>query len=162
VDRLPTDDEWSLPNLQLWAVGYNGNLYDTFDASKVLWAVTNGIPSRTGFDVGKAVWISYLRLPDPSNPSYQGAGNNPFFVQFGFVSLPRDDFAGGPCVNCQLQIVYPGAGRTTGFPDCNVGPQDLFYFATAYGMSCSLVPYADMNADGTIGPQDTFTFIANY
>ena len=46
VDRVPTGDEWqswlqSGCDLQLWAIGYNGNPYAV---SKVLWAVTNGLP----------------------------------------------------------------------------------------------------------------------
>jgi ABC-type phosphate transport system substrate-binding protein len=138
------------------------NLYQPW---RFLWQLTNGVPttSTTNFDNARALFVSYCRLPNPANHAYQGSTTSNYIDQEGYINIPRDDFAGGPCLKDDLTTIVPPAGCTSGFPDNTVGPQDLFYFATAYGAAAgTLNPYADMNADGSVGPLDTFIFAANY
>jgi hypothetical protein len=169
VDRAPTLSEWqSTSNLQVWALGYNGiiNTGNPYTATKVLWAVTKGTPQAGTGDSVKAVWISYLRLPDPTNLRFMGdyykSPHPNFITQAGYLTLGRDNFAGGPVITNQGQTYIPHSGQTQVFPDYTVSATDLFYFAAAYGDVTHVNPYADMDANGRVSPNDIFMFLSNF
>jgi ABC-type phosphate transport system substrate-binding protein len=144
-----------------------------YKPNRLLWQVTNGIPTTSTNDVAKSVLISYQRLPDPTNPAYMGnyedSPHDNFIAQEGYINMLRADFTGGPVLDSNLNVFGAAQGlkptQTQGFPDNNVTPADIFYFAYSFGQystSGVLNPYADMNADGAINPNDIFIFTANY
>jgi hypothetical protein len=175
VDRLPTVAEWqSNSALQLWIIGYNGpvNLYYPqypYDASKVIWAVTNRVPSSVTVQNAMSVFIDYLRLPNHYNPSYMGDYKDipgaSFPAEAGYNLTSRADFIGAPTVDANLNPYTTGPSQTQSIPDGVVGVSDFFYFAAAYtqyNTNHQLNPYADMNADGKVTISDFFIFAGNY
>jgi hypothetical protein len=125
-----------------------------------------GIPHVGTNDVYKGQFISYLRLPDYNNNNYQGDYENsprPNFIALeGYITPARDDFAGGQVLDSNLNPYTPSLYQTQTFPDSKVDQFDLYYFAAAYGRATDVNPYADMNADGAIGPNDVYIFSANF
>jgi hypothetical protein len=126
-----------------------------------LWHLTAGVPTVGSADAAKSVWISYMRLPDPTNPNYLGSyassPNLNFISQEGYINILRDDFTSANSLGNEAR-----PGQTQYAPDNLVTPLDLYYYAGAYSTPGPLNPYVDLNADGVISPQDTYIFTANY
>lgn len=140
-----------------------------YKAWRNLWTLTAGIPQAGTADAKTSVLISYLRLPNPSNPGFMGdyseAPGLSFSEQSGYIPTSRADFTGAPVLKDDLTPYTPLSTQTQGFPDGVVNVYDFLYFTSAYSayyQSSLLNPYADLNADGAISSSDFFIFNGNY
>ena len=111
VDWPPTDNEWkSMPDLQLWAVGYGGDANSNFTASELVWIVTNSpLNASAQQDTAKGLFISWTRLAAMQN---QDKYHNPA------------DFAGGTPIDSNLDPYTAAQGllstQTQTIPDGQV------------------------------------------
>ncbi|MCW4025004.1 MAG: substrate-binding domain-containing protein [Candidatus Bathyarchaeota archaeon] len=128
-----------------------------------LWHLTDGIPAVGSEDAAQSVWISFMKLPNATNPDYQGdyayvedLCEENFVSGEGYMNMLRDDFTSDISTGNGAR-----PGQTQYIPDNAISPLDLYYFAGNYGSSL-LNPYVDMNADGQYSPTDTYIFARNY
>jgi ABC-type phosphate transport system substrate-binding protein len=140
-----------------------------YKAWRNLWTLTAGVPSSVTENMKISTFISYVRLPNPANPSYMGdysdAPGASFAAQAGYIPTYRADFTGAQTLDDALNPYTTSSGQTQSIPDGVVGISDFFYFAAAYtqyNTNHQLNPYADMNADAAVNISDFFVFAANY
>ena len=160
VDRPPSIDEWgSMPNLQLWAVGYSGNLPlkgQNLDPMNLLWIITDSnLIRNVGADSAMSVFASYIR--NNINDCLTGSG---------FAALSLADNSGGLDVDSTNNTYAPLPGQTQRIPNGIADGTDFIYFCSAYikyyAGSGTLNPLADINVDGKVDGIDFIKFVAAY
>ena len=154
VDRPPTVAEWaSMPNLQLWAVGYGGDPNVDFNASGLVWMVTNNqLSTGATEDMAKGLFISWAHKTAMQN---QDLYHN------------LDDMTGARDVDSNFNLYTPpsGSNQTQSIPDGVVNGNDFFYFVDAYiayYASGIYNPYADTRTQGVINGVSFLGFVAAY
>jgi len=141
-------------------------------------ATTANGGTSSGALMAAGMWISYMMADDTtiaatsttpgSLASSIGSGNSNFVLDQNYIPLSRDDFTGGPVIDSNLVAPptgYPLSTQTTSYPNGAVGPQDFFYFVTAYihyWANGVYNPYADIFAQGTITGHSFLGFVADY
>jgi hypothetical protein len=158
VDSLPTDAEWqSLPNAQLWAIAYNGSLPpqgQNLDPSKILWMLTDGVPTKLAAGQAKGTFISYIR---------RNADN--CLTNNGYTALNLADYQGAQVLNSSLETYNPLPGQTQTIPDGVVNFHDVTYFVSAYLSyfnQGTYNPYVDITAQGIICFNSVKAFVEAY
>jgi len=152
VDSPPTDAEWaSMPNLQLYAVGYSGDPNANYNVSDVIWMVTNNVIYTTSIsEMAEGIFISWARATAMQSQD-----------QYHYPV----DMTGGPVVDSNLQPYTPLPNQTQSFPCGEVSFNDITYMVTAYIAYYYLGtynPYIDFSASGSINFNDITAFVSNY
>lgn len=118
----------------------------TYNIKRWLYYMTNDVPTTSGDDKVKAMWISFVKR----NPQY--------IEKEGYIMMYRGDFAGRASGDATSPI-HPS------IPDGKVDATDTQYYVRAYiayYSSNQLNPYADFNADGQINAADTQAYVRAY
>ena len=145
-----------------------------YNAWRWLWEVVPGQIQASGPTLVAGVWIAYMMADGTTNagpvqaPSGPGSGTSNFAQDQNYISLERDDMAGGPVLDSNLiapPTGYPTATQTQSYPTGVVNFNDITYFVAAYinyNVNHIYNPYADQNADGAINFNDISLFVGNY
>jgi ABC-type phosphate transport system substrate-binding protein len=119
----------------------------TYSIKRWLYCMTNDIPTTTGDDRVKAMWISFIKM-HPID----------YIDAEGYIMMYRGDFA-GRASNDPLAPIHPS------LPDQKIDAADTQYYVRAYiayYSSNQINPYADFNADGQITATDTQAYVRAY
>ena len=146
-----------------------------------LWEVLPGTIPSTGPLLVAGVWIAYMMADGTTTNEVSGAavtstgasaggpavgaGTSNFVADNNYISLERDDMAGGQVLNSNLQPFTTASTQTQSYPTGVVNFNDITYFVGAYinyQVNHIYDPYADEDANGVINFNDIALFVGNY